>query len=104
MATILTSPAAIPTNSTVLQGIFLTLPAAGWVQGTTVWTLSGVAGVTLVSSYVSASGVAKLGVTTGATAGTLTISDGTNTGTVAVQAMPFVRRKWFAGLTDRRPR
>jgi len=92
---IVVRPSAIQLNRSANQSLTLTLPSAGWVQGTTTFTLSGVAGVVLVTSIVNAPGLAKLVVTTSATAGTLTVSDGTNTGTTVVKSLPSNRRRWF---------
>ncbi len=97
MATIIVHPSAIQLNRSANQTLALSLASAGWIQGTTVFTLSGVAGVTKITSIVEAGGAsARVVVTTSTTAGTLTISDGTNTGTTHVKKIR--RRRWFPGL------
>ncbi len=98
MATIIIRPSKIQVGRSANQTLTLTLTAAGWVQGTTTFTISGVSGVTLITSIVDATGLAKLVVTTGGTAGTLTVSDGTNSGTTSVAPVAPTRRRWFPGL------
>ena len=101
MATILIRPSKIQVNSSRRQALNLTCAGAGWTSGTT-FTLSGVADVTTVVKVVNGPGSARIVVTTaGASPGTLTVSDGTNSGTVSVAAIaPSAGR----GLPPRRSR
>ncbi len=83
------SPTTIPANHS--GNIVLTLTGTGtsWVNGTTVFTPSGVTGVTKVSQNVTSGTAATLVVTTGSATGTLTVTEsvtGIAFGTAAVTA------------------
>lgn len=84
----LTIPASHSGNITLtLAGV-----TTSWVNGTTVFSVSGVSGVTKVSQNVTSNTAATLVVTTGATTGTLTITESvtgsaTTTVTVATAAL-----------------
>ena len=84
--------------------MFCTLATAGWTSGTT-FTISGVVGVTLVSQTVDNATQAYLVVTTTTvalgSAQTLTISDGTNSGTTSVAPIAPTHRRYFPGLFRR---
>ena len=58
--------------------------------------LSGVAGVTLVSQTVTSSTAASIVISTGTTTGTLTLSDGSYTTTIAVIPAPSSARHMSA--------
>jgi len=104
VATILVRPSKVQANRSAAQSLTLTLSGAGWVQGTTTFTLSGVAGAAEVASNVNASGSAKISITTTtAGPGTLTVSDGTNSGTTSVTAVASNKRRWFPGLRPPKP-
>lgn len=81
------SPTTIPKGHS--GNITLTLSGTGeaWVNATTVFTPSGVAGVVKISQNVTTNNAATLVVTTGSTAGTLTITEsvtGADTTTITV--------------------
>jgi hypothetical protein len=102
MATILVRPSKVQPNRSAYQTLTLTLASAGWSGGTT-FTLSGVSGVTKIGQVVDSSGLAKVVITTaGSGAGTLTVSDGTNSGTTSVTPVAPTYRRWFPGLDRRR--
>lgn len=85
-------PARRPRGITVhLRGT-----GTGWT-GSTTFTLSGVAGCSVLTKIVNSATAATLVIATGASIGTLTISDGTNSTTLAVKHHSSARR-WFAGL------
>ena len=79
-------PATIPANHS--GNITLTLSGinSNWVQGKTVFAVSGVSNVTKISQNITSTSTATVVITTGAGTGTLTVSDGTVSGTVAVGA------------------
>lgn len=80
------SPSTIPKNHSANITITLTGSGTTW-DGTTIFTLSGVAGVTKVSQSVASATSATIVITTGSTTGTLTITEsvtGTATATVTV--------------------
>jgi Bacterial Ig-like domain len=86
------SPTAIPANHA--GNITLTVTGVGsaftsGTPGSPSFTLSGVAGVTKVSQTVTSSTSATIVVTTGSGTGTLTISDGIVSATLAVNATTF---------------
>jgi hypothetical protein len=102
VATIIVRPSKIQQGRSAYQRIFLTLASASWSGGTT-FVLSGVAGVTKVGQIVGSATQAYVVVTTtGSATGTLTVSDGTNTGTTVVAQVAPTRRKWFPGMDWRR--
>src|SRR5271166_657240 len=98
MPSMIAAPHRIPHKSKQLYKIALTGTGTAWTGGTT-FTVSGVAGVVLVSHSVASGTSAQLILTTGTATGTLTVSDGTNTATISVVLVKALR--WFAGL-DRR--
>ena len=100
MATILVRPSKIQAGRSANQALTLTLAGAGWVQGTTTFSLSGVSGVTLSTSIVNETGLARLMLTTttAGAGGTLTVSDGTNSGATNVTAIAPTYRRWFRGI------
>lgn len=84
------SPSDVPKN----HGNNITVTLAGtsttWAGGGSEFSLSGVAGVTKVSENVTSTTAATLVLTTGSTAGTLTITDGDGlTQTVTVSTATF---------------
>lgn len=102
MATITVKPPYIQRNRSAMQRVTLMLSGAGWTQGGTTFTLSGVAGVVKGVTIVNSTSLAIVAITsTGAAVGTVTVSDGTNTGTFVVKARAHGRLRWFAGLEDR---
>ena len=81
MSTIIVRPTKLQAGRSALQRIFVTLSTATW-SGSTTFTLSGVSGVTQIAAIVDSPTVAFIAITTtGSATGTLTISDGTNSGT-----------------------
>jgi hypothetical protein len=105
MATITVKPPYIQRNRSAMQRVTLMLTGAGWTQGGTTFTLTGVAGVAKGITIVDGGGLAIVAInSTGAAVGTVTVSDGTNTGTFVVKARAHGRLRWFPGLTDRDPR
>jgi hypothetical protein len=104
VATIIVRPSRIQAGRSALQRLFVTLPAAGWTGGTT-FSVSGVSGVTKVSQIVDNSTQAYIAITTtSSSTGTLTVSDGTNSGTTTVTQIAPTRRRWFPGLNRYRER
>jgi hypothetical protein len=100
--TITVRPTKLQANRSALQRIFVTLSTATW-SGSTTFTLSGVSGVTKVATNVDSPTQAFIAITTtGSAIGTLTISDGTNTGTTLITPIAPTRRRWFPGLDRRR--
>jgi len=84
-------PSRLSANSSRHQGVDLVLAGAGW-SGATTFTLSGVAHVSILTTIVHNTSSARLVLTTvGASPGTLTISDGTNSGTVKIAALSPTR-------------
>ena len=83
------SPATIPAGHA--GNITLTLSGYGtsWQSGTTVFSLSGVSGVTKISQTIASSTSATIVITTGFGTGTLAVSDGTHVGTAPVVAPTF---------------
>jgi hypothetical protein len=91
------SPVAVSTNHA--SNITLTGSGTNWINGTTVFSISGVAGVTKISQTVTRGTTGTLVITTGSTAGTLTISDGANSTTISVRRLRTIR--WYPGLARR---
>jgi len=89
VAAIAITPRRIPARSK-RQGVNLALAGAGW-SGATSFTLAGVAGCSITTTIVNTSGTARIVVKTGSSLGTLTISDGTNSGTTTVATLTAVR-------------
>jgi len=90
----------------------ITLSGAGtnWISGTTVFTVSGVTGASLVSQAITGVGAATIVIATGPATGTLTISDGTHSLTIQVAdpiaGLPPTRQpagacRWFPQLRRR---
>ena len=101
MATINVSPKTVPAGRHAAWKLSVYLPAAGWVQGTTTLSVSGVTGVTASSFTINSSTTGTVVLNTkNASTGTLTVSDGTNSGTTTVSGtMNTTRnRRWFSGL------
>jgi hypothetical protein len=102
MSTIIVKPSKIQQNRSAYQRLFLTLDGADWTDES-VFSISGVAGVTLVGQIVDSESQAYVIVkTTGSAAGTLTVSDGTFSGTTTVGPIAPTYRRWFPGLDRRR--
>jgi len=95
---IVQSPQTVPANHAGSFSITLLGTGTSW-SGATTFTLSGVAGVTKLGQIVASPTQADIQLTTGSTAGTLTItaSDGSGTATVKVARIPMSKR-WFPGL------
>jgi len=105
LAQIAANPATIP-NRIPNQTIVLSGSGTNWIQGTTVWTISGVAGCTLVSSAITTVRAASLVISTGGTIGDLAVSDGSNIVVLHVVSAGHRRRfggsrRWFPGLATR---
>jgi hypothetical protein len=99
MATIHTSPSALPVNDPHQQNIRLALVGAGWTGGGTTFSVSGVTGVSALHQSVSSGQSATVTVSKpGITGGTLTVSDGTNSGTVKVKATRPTKMRYYNGL------
>ncbi len=104
MSTIIVRPTKLQSGRSALQRIFVTLSTATW-SGSTTFTLSGVSGVTKVATIVDSPTQAFIAVTTTSSGvGTLTISDGTNSGTTLITPIAPTRRRWFPGLNRYRER
>ncbi len=102
MSTITVRPSKIQQNRSAYQRLFLTLSGADWTDES-VFSISGVDGVTLVGQIVDNESQAYVIITTaGSATGTLTVSDGTYSGTTTVAAIAPTYRRWFAGLDRRR--
>jgi hypothetical protein len=102
LATLTVRPSKVQQARTTYQRLFVTLASASWSGGTT-FTLSGVSGVTKIGQIIDSATQAYIIITTtGSAAGTLTVSDGTNTGTTSITAVAPTYRRWFAGLDQRR--
>jgi len=95
--------------------VTITLEGSGtnWIQGTTVWTLTGPVGTVLLSSAITGTGAATITISTAGAIGTATISDGTHSVTVQVVGplsglaptrQPAGSRRWFPRLGRRRIR
>lgn len=83
------APSGIPTNHAANITLTLTGSNTTWVNGTTVFTLSGATGVTKISQNVTSNTAATIVVTTGSGTGTLTVTEsvtGTAVGAVTVGA------------------
>lgn len=82
------------------DGVLVDLQGTGtaWTSGTT-FSVSGVAGCSILKKIVNSATYTRLIVVTGTATGTLTVSDGTNTCTVVVAARAMPR--WFPGLDPR---
>jgi hypothetical protein len=109
MATIIVRPSRVQQGRSASQRLFLTLANAGWSDGGTTFTISGVSGVSKVGQIVDSPTQAYVVITTtgaplGHTAQTLTVSDGTNTGTTSVAPVAPTRHRWFPGLNRRQRR
>ncbi len=78
------SPSAIPVNHSGPITLALTGIDTNWIQGTTVFSLSGVPNIVKVSQDITSTSTATVVVTTGAGTGTLVINDGTVSSTVEV--------------------
>ena len=78
------SPSVINNRDPNNVTISLENSAANWNVSTTVLTISGVAGVTLVSQTIASNKAASIVLTTQGPQGVLTISDGTNSVTIQV--------------------
>lgn len=99
MATIHVRPHFIGARSAKRQCIDLTLSDAGW-NSSTVFSLSGLAGCTKLGQSVTDGATARIVVQTKTSGpGTLTISDGTNSGSVAVKHVSPTRGR----VAPRRP-
>jgi hypothetical protein len=99
MATITVRPSQVRQNCGGLQKLFVTLANAGW-DGSTVFTISGVAGAVKAGQIVTNSTQAYVLITTtavpvGTPAQALTVSDGTNSGTTSVCPTAPTRRRYF---------
>jgi hypothetical protein len=106
MATIIVRPSKVQQGRSAYQRLFVTLASASWGGGTT-FTVSGVSGVSKVGQIVNSATQAFVIITTtavpvGHAPQTLTVSDGTNSGTTSVAPVAPTRRKWFPGLDRRR--
>jgi hypothetical protein len=89
------SPSFVPIGKNDAT-LVLTGVDTNWVSGTTLFTLAGVAGVTLVSQSITSSTAATIVVTTGFTTGTATIFDGSYEGTVAVTLSAVVSQAYVS--------
>lgn len=72
-----------------------------WTQGGTTFSLSGTAatGSSITQTIVNSGTLARLVLTTGTTLGDIAISDGTNSITLAVKAIPgWPVKRWFPGM------
>jgi hypothetical protein len=98
MASITASRATVPTNTGAI-GLDLRGSGTSW-SGSTTFTASGVAGCSVLSKIVTSAGLASIELRTGASTGTLTISDGANSTTIRVARLPAAKR-WFPGLSPR---
>jgi hypothetical protein len=102
MSMIIVKPSYVQQNRSDYQRLFLTLDGADWTDES-IFSISGVTGVTLVGQIVDNESQAYVIVTTvGSAAGTLTVSDGTYSGTTTVAALAPARQKWFRRLRSRR--
>ncbi len=103
MSIILVRPSRVQVGRSANQSLNLTLANAGWTSGT-IFTISGVSGATKVTQIVQSGGFAKVVITTTTAtgSGTLTVSDGTNSGTTIVTQIAANRRKWHPGLLHSR--
>jgi hypothetical protein len=99
MSTVTIRPSRIQAGSSNPQALTLTLAGAGWVSGSTVFSLSGPA--RLVTAVVNNTGRARLVVkTNGESVGTLAVSAGLgNSGSTSVVAISPTRRRWFPALS-----
>ncbi len=100
MATIIVRPSKVPQGIHAKQKLFVTLASANW-DGSTVFTVSGVTGVSKVGQSVHNATQAHVYITTTTAAKstqTLTVSDGTNSGTTSVTRIAPARYKWFRPL------
>ncbi len=98
LGSIHTSPSILPVNDPHQQNIRLALPNAGWT-GSTTFSVSGVTGCSVLHQSVSSGQFATITVSTpGVTAGTLTISDGSNGGVVKVKATSPSKMRYYNGL------
>ena len=103
MAIITVRPSKVQAGRSAYQRLFLTLAAASWTGGTT-FTISRVSGVTKVGQIVEGGAQAYVVITTTTAALTpqiLTVSDGTNSGTVIVGPVAPTHRRWFSRLDHR---
>ncbi len=76
------SPIAVPTSNAA--SIVISLSGVGTTWSAETFTISGVSGVTKISQNISSGTAATVLITTSTTSGTLTISDGTISTTIAV--------------------
>ena len=84
-----TVPTTTPTPVTANSGSYdldLVGINTAWIEGVTSFTVSGVSGVSILTSYVGSPDTAYLTIQVGTTTGTLTISDGINSTTLAIGA------------------
>jgi hypothetical protein len=93
-------PSQVRQNCGQLQRLFVTFASAAW-DGSTLFTLSGVDGVTKAGQIVTSATQAYVLITTtavpvGTPAQALTVSDGTNSGTTSVCPTAPTRRRYFA--------
>lgn len=87
----------IPANRP--EGIAVDLIGSGtaWTTGTTA-SLSGVSGCSILTTIVNSTDWIRIVIATGTSIGTLTVTVGGLTSTVAVTLISPFRGKWFPGL------
>ena len=85
-ANIFISPSAVPSNHAGHITLTLTGASTSWAQGVTMFSISGVSGVSKVSQNITSTSTATLVLTTGNATGSLAISDSTSTTSITIES------------------